>query len=235
MDIDYPIASTLGRVKKRKMDRPYIVGVCTISLNGKLNSRKNESSYSFLEYIPDGYYDQIFFPLRKNCQAIMVGTETVVIDNPSLTSGTNPNKSPIRIIPDRKGRIPLNHKIFNGKAKTILFVNERTPREYLEKLKSKKNLKIIELKENNGIPTRKMIEKINNEGISFLLLEGGGKLINSFMKAGLLDEIWLQVLPIVFPNGVSLFQTDFSYNLRLSKIFRIKDSIICNYLIGKNQ
>lgn len=234
MDIKHALSLTLERMKKGKRERPYVVGVSTVSLNNQITLERGKSSYSLIEFIPDDYYDKVFFPLRRNTNSIMVGTNTVVIDNPSLTSGTNPQKRPMRLLIDRKGRIPLNSNIFNNQAKTILVVTNKTPRVYVEMLKKKKNIKIV-IMERQRIRITEVFKRLKAYGINSILVEGGGKLISSFIEKSTLDELWLQILPIVFPSTVSLFQMESATVLTLQGVFKIGNSIVCNYLLKEKR
>ena len=140
----------------------------------------------------------------------------------------------MRLLIDRKGRIPLNSNIFNNQAKTILVVTNKTPRVYVEMLKKKKNIKIV-IMERQRIRITEVFKRLKAYGINSILVEGGGKLISSFIEKSTLDELWLQILPIVFPSTVSLFQMESATVLTLQGVFKIGNSIVCNYLLKEKR
>jgi len=116
---------------------------------------------------------------RAEEQAIMVGTNTVVIDNPALTTRLWPGDNPIRISIDNKGRIPSTSQMLNGAADTIVYTDRiiEGPQysDYVEVAQGVKQL--------SGI-----ITDLHTRDVTSLLVEGGQQLLNSFIGCGLWDE-----------------------------------------------
>lgn len=137
--------------------------------------------------------------------AIMVGTNTVVSDNPLLTVRDVQGLNPVRVVLDRTGRIPINFNVFDSSAKTIVFTEKGPP----TKLKKDNNR---ESETNNetewvNIPFDKnflieMLSFLFARGTYSILIEGGTKLIESFLSEGLWDEARVFQAEIELGSGI---------------------------------
>ena len=97
--------------------KPYVILNAAMTLDGKIATKTGSSKIS-------GHEDLIrVHELRKEVDAIMVGINTVIVDNPRLTAhkiDADLEDNPVRVIVDSKGRTPLASKVFNGDAPTIV-------------------------------------------------------------------------------------------------------------------
>ncbi|CAN5741481.1 2,5-diamino-6-(ribosylamino)-4(3H)-pyrimidinone 5'-phosphate reductase [soil metagenome] len=153
--------------------------------------------------------------LRGESDVILVGISTVINDDPLLTIRYGMNKqcakNPIRIIIDSKARIPLRSKIVKtaNQIETRLVVTSKAPSKNLKKLEER-GLKIMILDqgskegkknkgENNGakVDLKKLFDQLEREGISNVLVEGGGEINWSIIKNNLFDEIIITISPLI--------------------------------------
>lgn len=151
--------------------------------------------------------------LRSESDVILVGISTVINDDPLLTIRYGMNKqcakNPIRIIIDSKARIPLRSKIVKtaNQIETRLVVTSKAPSKNLKKLEQR-GLKIMILDqgtkegkenkgENNGtkVDLKKLFDQLEKEGISNVLVEGGGEINWSIIKNNLFDDIIITISP----------------------------------------
>jgi 2,5-diamino-6-(ribosylamino)-4(3H)-pyrimidinone 5'-phosphate reductase len=153
----------------------------------------------------------------------LVGISTVINDDPLLTIRYGMNKkgtkNPIRIIIDSKARIPLQSKIVKtaNQIETRLVVTSKASSTNLKKLE-KKGLKIIMLEhrredkekgeENSAekVDLKKLFNQLEEEGVSNVLVEGGGEINWSIIKNNLFDEIIITISPMIIggKNAISL-------------------------------
>ncbi|MDN5845045.1 MAG: dihydrofolate reductase family protein [Candidatus Nitrosocosmicus sp.] len=153
--------------------------------------------------------------LRSKSDVILVGISTVINDDPSLTIRYGMNKqgtkNPIRIIIDSKARIPLRSKIVKtaNQIETRLVVTSKAPSKNLKKLEER-GLKIMTIDqgteedkedkgENNGekVDLKKLFDRLEKEGVSNVLVEGGGETNWSIIKNNLFDEIIITISPLI--------------------------------------
>ncbi len=130
---------------------------------------------------------------RAEEDAIMIGTNTVLNDNPQLTTRLVKGKNPVRVVIDKKLMIPAGANIFNREAKTIVFTEaEKTSHNNIEYIKT--NF------EENRI--RFILTELQQRNISSLIVEGGAILLNSFIQQNLWDEARVLVSGKTFGQGI---------------------------------
>jgi diaminohydroxyphosphoribosylaminopyrimidine deaminase / 5-amino-6-(5-phosphoribosylamino)uracil reductase len=110
--------------------------------------------------------------------AIMVGTNTALIDNPSLTTRHWPGKNPVRVVIDKELKIPESSKLFDEQADTIIF---NTLKTYIEGRN-----RFVKLDAQNFLD--EIVNTLYDLQILSLIVEGGSKLLQSFIDADLWDE-----------------------------------------------
>jgi len=210
--------------------RPHIILSAAVSIDGKIATYSGESNLS-------SKMDLIrLHRLRRDMDAILVGKNTINVDDPLLTVRHVKGKNPIRIILDSSGTISRNSKIVKtaNKISTILVVTERATR-ITSKL-DKKRVEIIRCGRNK-INLKKLLNILQKRGISKILLEGGGITNWYFLKEKLVDELILTVTPYILggKDAISLVQGDGfgkiskSPSFKLKKIKRMKNEIILYY------
>lgn len=131
--------------------------------------------------------------MRSENQSILVSTNTVLLDNPSLTVRNWSGKNPIRIALDRQGIIPDDYQLKDEKVQTYIFTTKEKPNtHHLEYLP-------IEFDE-NSIET--ILQSIYKKNIHSVLVEGGATLLRNFIKSGLWDEANVEVSPQTIKTGI---------------------------------
>lgn len=132
--------------------------------------------------------------LRNDSEGIMIGTNTALIDNPSLTTRNIAGRNPVRIVHDRNLRIPTDFNIFNKTGQLIL-VND---------LKDEENDNVIYKKMDFSDPDflEKLLDYLFNINIFQLIVEGGAELLNSFIRTELWDEALIVDTPAIIGKGI---------------------------------
>lgn len=116
---------------------------------------------------------------RSEEQAIMVGTNTALADNPCLTVRNVDGKNPVRVVVDRALRVPASFNLLDGSVRTIVFTSKKKA--------SKNNLEFVRVNFNKSI-LKQVMQKLHERGIQSMIVEGGAKLLNSFIDSNLWDE-----------------------------------------------
>lgn len=169
--------------------------------------------------------------LRKKYDGIMVGINTVLIDNPKLTIHkikAKPEDNPVRIVIDSTARTPLDSLVLNNDAETIIIVSNKASKDNIEKLKEKCEIIVCGEKRVN---LKEALLKLYDLGIESILLEGGSTLNFSMLKEQLIDEISICIGSKIlggtdsktFVDGEG-FSIDDCVNLKLEKVEKIDDN-----------
>jgi 2,5-diamino-6-(ribosylamino)-4(3H)-pyrimidinone 5'-phosphate reductase len=158
--------------------RPKVIVNCAMSADGKIASRLRKQVR-----ISDEADMARVHKLRNECDAVLVGVGTVIADDPSLLvkkTYVDEVRQPMRVVLDSKCRIPQDSKVLDGKSPTLIFVGEGnvTPVNGAEVIACGVG----------QIDLESMMLILEKRGVRSLLVEGGGKTIWSFVKAGLVDE-----------------------------------------------
>ncbi|MBI5377143.1 MAG: 2,5-diamino-6-(ribosylamino)-4(3H)-pyrimidinone 5'-phosphate reductase [Thaumarchaeota archaeon] len=215
------------------ISRPHIILSAAISLDGKIATKNKDSTLSSRE-------DKTrFHKLRAKVDAILVGINTVKIDDPLLTVRHAKGKNPIRVILDSSGVISPKSKIIKTchMIPTIIAVSKKAPKKNLARL-AKYPLQIV-VSGQNKVDVKKLLYILQKQNVKTILLEGGGTLNWEFIHKGLVDELIVTVAPyvvggkdattLVEGNGFSKITN--SSKLKLQNIIRQKNEIVLHYYI----
>ncbi len=174
--------------------KPYVVLKTAMTLDGKIASHTGDS-----RWVSNTDSRKRVHELRNELSAIMIGVDTVIVDDPILTTRLEDKegRNPVRIVVDSKARIPLNSKILNScdQAKTILAVTEEVKAEKLKEIEDLGNV-VLKVKSSNGrVDLQNLMLKLGEKGIDGVLLEGGATLNFSALQAGVVDEVMSFIAP----------------------------------------
>lgn len=176
-----------------KKKRPFIILKWAQTLDGFIAPNPEKRDKKEPVWITNTYSRQIAHKLRTQEQSILVGTNTVLQDNPSLTARDWYGNNPLRIVIDRKGKIPAEATIFNGDTKTLVFTGKRQ--------NNSKNLEFIEVDFSKNLPIQ-ICNILFEKEIQSLIIEGGAKTLQSFIDAQLWDEAWVFTGNNQFHKGI---------------------------------
>ena len=144
-------------------------------------------------WITNEFSRQLVHKWRREEQAILIGTQTVIDDNPTLTVRDWVGENPIRIVIDRNNKISKESHIFDNQAQTIVFSS-------LEIESELDNIKFVKIDFNkNG--TTEMVNFLYENQIQSVIIEGGRHTIQSFIDANLWDEARVFQGNVYMENG----------------------------------
>ena len=142
--------------------RPIVTVKLAVDKHGSVDDRSQSAG----RFTSEGCLDAVH-QLRKECDGILVGVETIIRDNPSLNIRRVPSeRQPLRIVIDPNGRIPQDAKVLNDGGETIVLSDDFS------------NLSAL-------------LNRLGDMEIQRLMVEGGPITIKHFLKAGLVDEFYL--------------------------------------------
>lgn len=175
--------------------RPYIILKWAQTADGFIAPKvENRPAEKKPVWITNEYSRQLAHRLRANEQAILAGTQTVLSDNPSLTSRDWQGENPIRVILDRTLKIPKGASVFDGAAKTIVLTEKESigPEQLI--------FESLNFSEELSIQICKVLYKHN---IHSVIIEGGTKTIQTFIDSNLWDEAYVFKGKIGFGDGIA--------------------------------
>jgi diaminohydroxyphosphoribosylaminopyrimidine deaminase / 5-amino-6-(5-phosphoribosylamino)uracil reductase len=202
---------------------PWVVMKAGISLDGRITYKKGVSGW-----ITGPQSIRKVHQLRDISDSIMVGIGTILIDNPSLTTrlAYRKGKDPVRVVLDTTLRISSSAKVLHldSKASTWIFCGPEVDKKKKENLLAiGAVVRSVDLDDMGGVDVRQVLAVLGREGITSVLVEGGGRVHGSMLRNRLVDHANLFYGPLFAgDNGTPLVQglsTSLSRDLiRLKKI-----------------
>ena len=159
--------------------RPYIILKWAQTADGFIDIKRNEENPGKALQISNAESRKLLHKWRSEEQAIMVGSNTALLDNPQLTVREWQGKNPLRITIDKWLRIPKQYHIFDKSTPTLIFTAIDAPSEI--------NLEFVKI-DFEQAPVPQILNQLYKRSIQSLLVEGGEQLLNSFIEIGMWDE-----------------------------------------------
>lgn len=220
--------------KFMKEGRPWVVLKAAVSLDGKISTFAGESFW-----ITQEKARKFSHRLRDRVDAILVGVNTIIKDNPQLLA---PSRSILRVVLDSSLRVPFSAKIFQNqeRGKTLIFTTQKAEREKISELHSRGIEVLGGEKKEDRVSLEFVLKELKKRKILSLLVEGGGEVIASFIEENLADKIFLFVAPRIiggkksptWVEGKGVKKLSETPWLRIEKIKRIgEDFLIEAYFI----
>lgn len=157
----------------QQQKRPYIILKWAESADGKIGTEYERV------LISNEYSNRLVHKWRSEEAAILIGTNTALVDDPSLTNRLWYGNNPVRLVIDINLRLPSHLRIFNKETKTIIFNKSKHEEDG--------NLIFYKLKEEDFLS--ELLKTLHNLQIQSILVEGGAKLLQSFIDKGFWDEV----------------------------------------------
>ena len=218
--------------------KPFVTLKIAQTLDGKIATAKGES-----QWITGEPARQEGHRLRDENDAILVGINTVLKDDPSLTSRIPDGRDPIRVIVDSTLRIPLKARVLTQRssARTIIATISKAPKKISALEKS--GAEVIVTKGRDGrVDLQDLMKKLGQRDIMSVLIEGGAEVNASALKAGIVDKVVLFLAPLLMAGTDSLCSIGGVCPRRLSQAkglrdvtvqFVGRDLMVTGYLAGQ--
>ncbi|MBU0615555.1 MAG: bifunctional diaminohydroxyphosphoribosylaminopyrimidine deaminase/5-amino-6-(5-phosphoribosylamino)uracil reductase RibD [Nanoarchaeota archaeon] len=186
-------------LKYMKTKKPFVIVKAAMSLDGKIATKTGHS-----KYITGTEARKHVHQLRSELDAIMVGSNTVMKDDPMLTTRLVKGKNPIKIVVDSKLKLNLNSNVVkNEPSKLIVATTNLAPRTKVKQLQQK-GVKIIEMPADNGhVDLKKLMKELGNHEITSIMIEGGAELNSHAIKSNIVDKLLFFLSPGLIGDGLS--------------------------------
>lgn len=187
-----------------------------MTLDGKIATVKYDSKWISCAKSRNSVHS-----LRASYDAVLAGTNTVLKDNPHLTSHSK-GRNPVRVIIDSALKIPLRYNVFDASAPTVIVYDRKKGKLPAPLQKpgiipapvnmkaAKKDFKVI-------------IEKLNSLSLKTILIEGGGNIISSALFSGAVDDIILFIAPKIAGGAKAVSVAGGKGVGKISEALRVKN------------
>ena len=177
---------------------PFVIAKFAMSLDGKIATRTGDS-----KWISSEESRKYVHTLRHCADAVMIGVNTVIADDPRLTArgcngkGGETKNQPLRLIVDSKGRIPIEAQLFKQPGKTIVAVVKPLDNQKREQF-IKTGVDILELPGIDGrVDLNELLKVMGRRNIVCVLVEGGSILLGSLFDNNLVDRVLAFISPMI--------------------------------------
>jgi len=219
-------------LKYMKKKLPFVTIKVAMSADGRIATKSGDS-----KYITSIEARKIVHGLRTEVDAVLVGVNTVIRDNPKLTPRLVVGKDPLKIVLDSKLSIPEKCNLMKDPSKLLIATTSKAPKNKLKKL-MQKGTQIITLKQDKGmVDLKQLMKELGKMEITSVLIEGGSEVNSSAIKAKLVDKIVIFAAPKLIGNGkgaignLGINKIDKAINLRDIESEKIgRDLMISGYL-----
>lgn len=199
----------LHSIKEKK---PYVMLKVAQTIDGKISLSEKEQTW-----ITGSESTEFVHQLRSQYDAVLVGANTVNIDNPALTVREVEGRNPAKVIIDGRLNVNPEAQLFNGSEDTYLFCSKNVDKEKVKALDSK-GVKIFQIDSENGtnLDLDKILKILANEKISSIMVEGGAGIFSQFIDKKLFNELIILQGAKLFGKGLSAFNLSEQSSLKLS-------------------
>lgn len=177
---------------------PFVIAKFAMSLDGKIATKTGDSKWITREEARKYAHG-----LRYGADAIMVGANTIIADDPHLTArgcggrGGTGKMQPLRLIVDSRGRVPVNAHVFEPPGGVLLAVTAPVSPARREAL-AEAGVELLEFPPGNGgVDVVELFKLLGRRGIVTVLVEGGGELLGSLFDRELVDKVIVFISPVI--------------------------------------
>ncbi len=185
-------------IKHRTKGMPFVIAKFAASLDGRIAAASGDSRWVSGPEAREWAHD-----LRTKIDAILVGSSTVVVDDPLLTArpgGKDAERQPLRVVVDSRGRTPPMARVLGGPARTLIATLKGASSAsggWRSSLRAA-GAEVLELpSEGERVDLAALLRELAGRDVLSLLVEGGGVILGSFFDAGLVDKLHAVIAPIV--------------------------------------
>jgi diaminohydroxyphosphoribosylaminopyrimidine deaminase/5-amino-6-(5-phosphoribosylamino)uracil reductase len=181
--------------KHRTTGLPFVIAKFAASLDGRIAAASGDSRWVSGPQTRAWAHD-----LRTKIDAILVGSDTVIVDDPELTARPEDvpsERQPLRVVVDSRGRIPPMARVLTGAARTLVATSETAPASWLSVIEAQgaEVMRLPWLEEH--VDLQALLKELGQRDILTLLVEGGGVMLGGFFDAGLVDKVHAVLAPMI--------------------------------------
>ena len=172
--------------------RPFVILKWAQTQDGFIDASRTTSEIPPLR-ISNEVTKTLNHQIRSIESAILVGTNTALLDNPHLTARKWSTRNPVRMVVDKSLRVPSDYRIYDQTTPTVIFTDKM--------VENKTNITFVKLDFSKAIVPQ-IVDYLYQANLSSLIVEGGTQLLQAFVDAHLWDEVHIETSPEIIGAGV---------------------------------
>ena len=211
-----------------KTSKSFVMLKLAMTLDGRIATKTGHS-----KYISNSQSRALSYAWRDNFDAILVGINTVLIDNPKLTSRTSDAKNPMRIVVDSHLRIPITAQVLEPNARRIIATTEKHDKNKKRQLESMGvEMLILPEEKPDHINLKTLLEELGKKEITSVMVEGGAELATALLDNNLINKCAFFVAAKILGSGKSAFEgkgvekMDDAWQLKNTAIRKVGDDVL---------
>lgn len=192
-------------VKHRRTGMPFVTLKWAMSLDGKIGADRGSATALTGEAAR-----RYAHSLRNTHDAVLVGVQTVLADDPQLTCRLSGGRNPLRVVLDSRLRTPLEARVVAGMAEapTLIATTAAAPPAQVEAMR-RAGVEVLVLDQApQGVDLRALMEELGRRGVLSVLVEGGGTVNASALAAGVVDKVIALVAPRLIGGSLAATPVD---------------------------
>jgi 3,4-dihydroxy 2-butanone 4-phosphate synthase/GTP cyclohydrolase II len=178
-------------------DRPAVVLKFAQTLDGRIAAAGGDA-----RWISGEEERRLTHALRSACDGVLVGVETVLRDDPRLTVRLVEGSSPVRVVLDRTLRTPPTAALFDDDVPVVLLAGPDAPRERASALRDAGARIFAVTASKEGVDLVQALAVLADIGLRTVLVEGGSRVITSFLDAEAVDRVVVSIAPVLLGSGI---------------------------------
>ena len=190
--------------KHVKTSIPFVSVKFAMSLDGKIATSTGDSKW--VTGVESRSWVQ---QMRRESDAVLVGVNTVLADDPQLTArdphGNPLPRQPLRVVMDSQCRTPPTARILQQPGTTLIATSQQSPRHRIDQLgRSGAEVLTLPADHNGRVSVEALLVELGRRDVVSLMVEGGGTLLGSLFDAGLVDKVFAFIAPVVIGGSAAL-------------------------------
>jgi diaminohydroxyphosphoribosylaminopyrimidine deaminase / 5-amino-6-(5-phosphoribosylamino)uracil reductase len=188
--------------KHRRTGLPYVIAKFAMSLDGKIGTRTGDSRWVSGPDTLAWVHDE-----RTRLDALAVGVNTVLVDDPQLTARPggveSPLHQPLRVVLDSRGRTPDGARVLQGDSSTLIVTTPAASDGWKQRMRAR-GAELETVASTDGrVDLQELLALLGGRGCLNVLVEGGGIVLGSFFDAGLVDRVQAMVAPMIIGGAAA--------------------------------
>lgn len=181
-----------------KTGTPYVIMKVAMTLDGKIATSTGDS-----KWITSLEARKFAHKLRTGVDAVMVGINTVIKDNPMLTPRHFKGKDPIKIVVDSSLKIPRTSNLMKNPGLLWVATTSKAPKKKIDEFTGKGVTVLVTKSKDGFVDLKELMKELAKRGVTSILLEGGAKIYSSAIKEKIIDKVIIVTAPKLVGNGIA--------------------------------